>query len=249
MAAPVNFSVDDVEVTDDHTDPAAVALAFSHDFVNNTFTPDVVFTTSEPLFDIPGASVMLGPGTLVENFQVLDPFTAIGDVTIGPRAFPVCHIGVLDTPNRVFQGPFLIECDGQPECQTELLLDSNQPPFGELLFNPVAGQAMPIHFFFDDPNEDILQVELVVEALPQEEILHISDYKTYRTDVSEGMEVLEMMVPALPPGDYAVIGILHDGLSLTQVFKEEFTIPKSVGRVDKSGGNRDIGSRQGTRRQ
>lgn len=229
---PVEVTIDNVQVNSEHVDPTPIALTvIPEDFTPGTFVPGVQFVLSEPLFSDPSATILMGPGLLVENLEILDDFTAIADVTVGLRALPTCHTATLDTPDRIFQGPYGVDCPKSNLCP----LDDNELPFGELQFEPDPS-GFTVTLLFDDPNNDIIQAEIAIESLPDEEILFTSAYRTYRTDLSDpNPEMIQFVVPELAPGAYVALGILDDGLSIAHIVEVPFSIGGTIPTVSEWG--------------
>lgn len=151
---------------------------------------------------------------------MLDPFFASADITISETALPIDHLVVLDSEQAVRAGVFRVTGCGPLSC-----LRDHNPPFGKLSFDPVANTPFTVTLTFDDPDGDIVQAEIAIEELSSEQILAESPFRTYRTDLSDpGPETIELVSPALPPGDYIAIGILGDGLENYVVLEVPFTL-------------------------
>lgn len=220
-------------IEDEHPDPVPEVpiTAIPAGGAPGQFLPGVTFESLEGLFADPDALVFIGPGFLVENFQILDPNTATADVTISETVLPIDHLVVIDTPEFVRAGLFRITDCGPLTCLRDL-----NPPTGSLEFEPVSGAAFPVTLIFDDPDGDIVQAEIAIERLPSEEILAESPLRTYRTDVSDPEpEAIELITPILPPGDYVAIGILGDGLTDYVQLEVPFTIPPPIPTVSEWG--------------
>ena len=232
------FTFDDILVEDDHQgdDTPTVTVNPATMVADNSY-PGTVFTLSEPLFEgNPNSTVLMGPGVLVENFRVLDAFTAMADVTVSARVLPTGHHAILDTDGGpIRMGDYAIEC-GELECVD--LQDSNAAPTGQITLSVGQNQQLGGAMNFADQNGDIVQAEVAVEELASEEVLLTSPFRTYATD--DGGNRIDLVVEGLPPGEYLAIGIIHDGLVEPQVVTEEFKVTAfPTGKPSVKGGAPD----------
>lgn len=214
-----------------HFDPPPATLTMVPDvFSPDTVTPGVAFTFLDPLLLDKGAALTMGPGTLVENLQISgDGLTATADVTVGPRALPSGHNAVVDSPSGILQGEYHVQCPESNEC----VLDNNFPPFGDLVVVVAEASPFPVTLFFDDPDGDIVMAEIAIEELEGGTVLFTSKMASFATE--PGAPSISFTVPLLPPGEYAALGILDDGLSIPVIVTSEFSITAPIPTVSEWG--------------
>ena len=209
-------------ITDDHPSPNAPLVTATPSLAEpGQFLPGVQFQSIEPLFTEPDATVFLGPGFLIENFQVVDSHTAVADVRVSPRVLPIDHGLVLDTPNFIRVGTFDLTSCGPLGC-----LRPNELPVGALEFRSGAiapGVEFPVALVFDDPDGDFVQAEIAIEEVPSQTIVFNSPLRTFRTH-PPFPETLRVIVPGLASGGYVALGILNDGIGGVQVSEVPFVV-------------------------
>jgi len=200
--AGFTVSVDNLEISDDHPDPPADAVTVTpNTVVANTTVTNMVVQTEQPLFADPTVEVSMGPGILVNNVTILDPHTALADISVNSHIENQGHGVKVQTDS--FIGTTCLDVSGGLE-------DTNECPAVEYAA-PVgltAGQPFDITIQVDDEDFDYPLIEMVVENPNvgfDEIIFQDTPQFSYETPAT-----VTFSFAGMPPGDYVVLGIAAD---------------------------------------
>ena len=196
------MSVDNLEVSDGHPDPPAASVTVTPDIaVANTSVNNVLVQTQLPLFADPTVELSMGPDILVDNVRILDPHTALADITINGHIENQGHGVKVQTDS--FIGTTCLDISGGSE-----VTNTCPPVVFEAPVGLTAGEPFDVTIQVDDEDFDYPLIEMVVENpnLGFDEII-FQDTAQYSYEVPA---TLTFSFAGLPPGEYVVLGIAAD---------------------------------------
>ena len=156
---------------------------------------------TDPLFSDPSVRFSLGPGFLVENLAIIDPFTATADVTVGPRATRTGHVARVTTDDTTVSTCIDVDRETDPQVNTQPGV-TFECPAGLL-----AGEPVEALLNVDDADGDIVIVEVALKDIIADEIVFSTHTQAYETP-----QVLPVLFPGVADGPYMLLVIVDDGL-------------------------------------
>lgn len=197
------IQLDELVITDDHPNPPPAPVVLTPDQVlPGEFINDMLIQlTEQPLFADPDALFTLGPGFLIQDFNILDPFTATADVTVSTRAAQHGHGIKVETDDFIAAGCLHVDSESDPPVNSLPTVDFDCPS------GLSVGEPFEVTFMVDDVDGDIVTIEAVVEDIATTEIITETAYIAY-----EVPQVVVFSFPALPAGQYELLGLSDDML-------------------------------------
>jgi hypothetical protein len=196
------MSMESVEISDDHPAPSADAVTLTPDaVVANSSVSGVLVQTEQPLFADPTVELTVGPGMLVDNLTILDPHTALADISVNSHIENQGHGVFVQTDS--FIGGTCMDVSGGSEDANECPAVDYAAPVGL-----TAGQPFDVTIQVDDGDFDYPLIEMVVENPNvgfDEIIFQDTSQASYETPAT-----LTFSFAGMPPGDYVVLGIAAD---------------------------------------